>query len=144
MRCERCQQRPAVNELLVMEQGTPVKRKLCRQCTVEVMTGYAPVVKRCPSCQLSHTELMRLRKAGCATCYTVFREDLTKIARQYQQGHDQHTGSVPDHLRTPVERIAERLHKLAGDLKQAVEQEDYERAAKIQKEIKQLEGRGDS
>lgn len=143
MLCERCKQRPAVNEVVVMEQDVPVKKRLCRQCTVELMTGYVPVVKRCPTCQMTRQDLLRVRKAGCATCYTVFRDELIKITRQYQQGHDHHIGSIPDQLRTPHERIEERLDKLAGELNHAVEQEDYERAARIQKEIKQLEGQGD-
>lgn len=127
-----------------MELGEPVKKHLCRQCTVELMTGYVPVVKRCPTCQTTRNDLIRLRKAGCTTCYTVFRDELTKLVRQYQQGHDQHVGSVPDQLRTPHERIEERLEKLAGELERAVELEDYERAARIQKEMKQLKGRGEA
>lgn len=144
MLCERCKRRPAVNEMVIMEDGIPVKRKLCRNCAFEVMTGYVPVVKRCPTCQITQTELQQLRKAGCAHCYTVFRDDLIKMARQYQQGHDHHVGSIPNLLRTPDERIEERLVKLAGELEQAVEQEDYERAARLKKEINQLKGRGEA
>ncbi len=144
MLCERCKRRPAVNEIQVVENGIPVTRKLCRNCTVEIMSGYVPVVKRCPTCQLTQNELAHLRKAGCATCYTVFRDEMIKITRQYQQGHDVHVGSMPDALRTPDERIEERLQKLAGELQRAVEQEDYERAARIKKEIIQLKGQGEA
>lgn len=144
MLCERCKRRPAINEIQVVENGIPVTRRLCRQCTVELMAGCVPAVKRCPGCQLTQTELAHLRKAGCTTCYTVFREELIKITRQYQQGHDEHVGSMPDALRTPDERIEERLAKLAGELERAVEQEDYERAARLKKEINQLKGRGEA
>lgn len=144
MLCERCKQRPVVNEIVVLEQGIPVKRHLCRQCTIELMTGYVPVVKHCPNCQMTQNDLVRLRKAGCATCYTVFRDELIKMTRQYQQGHDQHVGSIPVQLRSPHERIEERLEKLAGELERAVELEDYERAARLQKEIKQLKGQGEA
>lgn len=144
MLCERCKRRPAVNEIVVVENEVTVKRKLCRNCTFEMMTGYVPVVKRCPTCQMTQNELTHLRKAGCANCYTVFREELIKMTRQYQQGHDHHTGSIPDVLRTPNDRIEERLEKLAGELERAVEQEDYERAARIKKEITQLEGQGEA
>ncbi|WP_251139409.1 UvrB/UvrC motif-containing protein [Exiguobacterium sp. s146] len=51
---------------------------------------------------------------------------------------------MPDALRTPDERIEERLAKLAGELERAVEQEDYERAARLKKEINQLKGRGEA
>nr|WP_251128388.1 MULTISPECIES: UvrB/UvrC motif-containing protein [unclassified Exiguobacterium] len=51
---------------------------------------------------------------------------------------------MPDALRTPDERIEERLQKLAGELQRAVEQEDYERAARIKKEIIQLKGQGEA
>ncbi|WP_228616391.1 UvrB/UvrC motif-containing protein [Exiguobacterium sp.] len=85
-----------------------------------------------------------MRKAGCANCYTVFRDDLIKMTRQYQQGHDHHVGSIPNLLRTPDERIEERLVKLAGELERAVEQEDYERAARIKKEMIQLKGQGEA
>ena len=144
MLCERCKRRPAVNEIVVLENGVPTERKLCRNCTVEVMAGYVPVVKRCPTCQMTQSEVVHLRKAGCASCYTVFRDDLIKMARQYQQGHDHHVGSIPDALRTPDERIGERLEKLAGELERAVEQEDYERAARIKKEMTQLKGQGEA
>lgn len=144
MLCERCKQQPAVSELVVLEQGRPVNRHLCHQCILEMMTRYKPVAKRCPKCQLKREDIIRLRKAGCATCYTVFREDLSKLTRQFQQGHDQHVGSIPNDLRTPHERIEERLGKLAGELERAVELEDYELAARLQKEMKQLKGQGES
>ncbi|WP_396128849.1 UvrB/UvrC motif-containing protein [Exiguobacterium mexicanum] len=42
---------------------------------------------------------------------------------------------MPDALRTHDERIEELLAKLAGELERAVEQEDYERAARLKKRL---------
>lgn len=93
--------------------------------------------RKCPVCGAVYSELVAAGKAGCATCYTVFSEELTDVIRA-SHGRAEHEGRVSAGFRARKDRLA-RLEELRGQLKKAVEAEEYERAAGLRDEIRGLE-----
>ncbi|MGQ9708610.1 MAG: UvrB/UvrC motif-containing protein [bacterium] len=81
----------------------------------------------CPGCGMSFAEFKRLGRLGCARCYETFAELLQPLIRRLH-GSVQHIGKSPHQGR---KRAQERLQvqRLRAELKAAIKEEDYERAA---------------
>ncbi|HIZ44635.1 MAG TPA: UvrB/UvrC motif-containing protein [Firmicutes bacterium] len=104
----------------------------------------------CPTCHTAYSDFVRDSRFGCPDCYRVFdllmSENIKKI-----QGSDTHTGKHPlyvhgeDGIRGEADRgsaaPADSLALLQSKLREAVEEEEYELAAKYRDEIKELKER---
>lgn len=93
--------------------------------------------RKCPTCGAVFSELAAAGRMGCAGCYTAFAPELTDVIRA-AHGRVEHRGRVSAGHRARMERTA-RLEALRQQLKQAVEAEEYERAAGLRDEIRSLE-----
>ena len=93
--------------------------------------------KKCPDCGSSYHEIASVGKVGCAKCYETFAEEL---ARSIQSIHGTtcHTGAVPSRQRAKLQRV-EWIKKRKKDLQDAIRREDYEAAARLRDEIRELE-----
>lgn len=94
--------------------------------------------KRCPTCGTTKAEILRGR-AGCPCCFSVFRKEILAFL-------DSRFGSFTypgePYFKNPESRdIARRVEELHEDLMLAVQQEDYERAARIHDEAEKLRRR---
>lgn len=102
-------------------------------------TNELPITK-CKSCGLSYDEFLKQGKFGCADCYSSFGKVINKNFRSIH-GADTHTGKKPKGYESVANRIIKELpeeEKLAIQLQQAIEQEEYEEAAKIRDRIRAL------
>ncbi|HEX4343747.1 MAG TPA: UvrB/UvrC motif-containing protein, partial [Verrucomicrobiae bacterium] len=73
---------------------------------------------------------------GCAECYKTFAEGLESLLKTMHKG-TRHTGKVPAALRQSREQ-ADRLKTLQVKLLKAIQDENFEQAAKLRDEIKQV------
>ncbi|MEO0085472.1 MAG: UvrB/UvrC motif-containing protein [candidate division WOR-3 bacterium] len=91
----------------------------------------------CPSCRMTYAEFKRLGRVGCARCYDAFHDRLVPLVRRIH-GAVQHVGRT---TRSGRKRAQERLtlERLRTDLKQAIEGEDYERAAALRDQLRRAE-----
>ena len=95
--------------------------------------------KKCPQCGCVYADIAKSGKVGCPVCYEIFQDELSRTIRSIH-GTTSHTGNVPAKHRAMQAR-AEQLKKLKRELQQAVEKEDYETAAKLRDEVRQMEAR---
>lgn len=93
--------------------------------------------RKCPACGAVFSELAAEGRVGCAVCYGVFSAELTEVIRA-AHGRAEHRGRVSAGSRARRNKLA-RLEALRSQLKQAVEAEEYERAAGLRDEIRGLE-----
>ena len=94
---------------------------------------------RCPVCGLSYAEFKQTSQLGCSRCYAVFSPLLGPLLKRIH-GNTQHVGKTS---RVTV-RLAEPIQELAQlklDLRSAVQNEAYERAAALRDQIHELEQR---
>ncbi len=96
------------------------------------------VENRCPSCGRTYYEFQKSGKFGCGKCYEVFAKPVRATLRQVQ-GSTSHTGKIPSKQSEGL-RKKRQLAELKAQLSRAVASEDYETAAKLHKEIKEMEG----
>jgi protein arginine kinase activator len=74
---------------------------------------------------------------GCPADYEFFRETLEPLIEKSQAGHTRHCGKIPS--KTPVDtRHQIEMSRLHKDLEAAVAAENYELAARLRDQIKNL------
>ncbi len=97
---------------------------------------------RCAKCGMTWDRLKQDGRAGCAQCYVAFSQELANVMERVQKT-SQHAGKTPRamlkrqmrliHLR---QRRDNRLEMLQRRLKESLERENYEEAAKLRDKIK--------
>ncbi|MCA9279843.1 MAG: UvrB/UvrC motif-containing protein [Phycisphaeraceae bacterium] len=125
-----------------------------------------PAGKACTHCGRTFAEFRRSGLLGCANCYTQFASKLTSILAREHEGATHHVGKVPTRIACSISqptdagdeagqndetdthgRIqaqlveqarADRIALLTNQLKSAVRNEQYERAAALRDELTSL------
>lgn len=91
----------------------------------------------CPNCGITFREFRSQGRLGCPHDYIAFAKELKPLLENIH-GEIQHGGKFPK--RAPhASKLQYRLIKLRSDLRNAIDEEEYERAAKIRDEIQSLE-----
>lgn len=158
MLCDVCQKNQATVFLTQIVDGQMKKVNLCESCSKEKgvtdPTGFALAdlllglgaaqeiekgsqVQRCPVCGFTQTDFKKTGRLGCAACYETFEEGLEGVLKQMHKG-TRHAGKIPARLYRHLE-LDSRMKGLQEDLRKAVEEENYESAAELRDQIRQLE-----
>lgn len=91
---------------------------------------------KCKSCGLTFSEFGKIGRLGCAACYDAFRTELTDILRKIH-GSAEHRGHRAVAATEAIQPVKEEL-RLRDELKKAIEEEDFEAAAKLRDRIREL------
>ncbi|MFQ5864215.1 MAG: UvrB/UvrC motif-containing protein [bacterium] len=88
---------------------------------------------KCRGCGLVWDDFQKTGLFGCDICYDTFREDLKVILRRIH-GSNQHIGSRPKTHRYVVQESD--LKRIKLELQNAIENENFERAAELRDMIR--------
>jgi len=158
--CDVCGKNPATVHLTEIIEGKIIEVHLCEDCAkkkteefqkqfniadflselvdIDSLDKITLSELSCPNCGLSYEEFKNKGRLGCAECYSAFKDKLTPLLRKIH-GSLRHRGKVPKlEMRKELSR-EERIKELKQHLERAVRLEEYEEAARIRDEIKQLE-----
>lgn len=91
----------------------------------------------CPHCGQTFRQFRSQGRIGCAHDYELFRDELLQLLESIH-GSTQHMGKVPKR-HAAAGRSEARLLRLRGELKSAVDSEDYEKAAELRDQIVKIE-----
>lgn len=94
--------------------------------------------RTCPECGMNFEQFRKSGLLGCPTCYDTFEQQLTPLIERAQNGGGHHAGKAPRRAGTSIDRQRER-QRLVKELDEAVNAEQYERAAKIRDTLRSLE-----
>lgn len=92
---------------------------------------------QCPTCKLTFAQFGQIGRLGCGSCVGAFEERLKPLLRRIHAGST-HTGKVPARARIRVRRLRE-LDKLKEELQQKVQKEEFEDAALLRDQIRDME-----
>jgi protein arginine kinase activator len=158
MLCDVCKCNDATVFLTQILDGKMQKVNLCEACSkekgVQDPTGFAladlllgigaaeeiekgAATTRCPVCGFTQADFKKTGRLGCSTCYAAFAEGLSSLLKAMHKGTE-HVGKLPARAQRTL-ALNDRMKSLAEDLRKAVEAENYETAASLRDEIKQLE-----
>ena len=162
MQCCVCKEKPATVHLTQIVGEKMQKLDLCEDCAkakgindptsfamADLMLGLGAsqeldpsagaVEVKCPRCGFSQADFKKSGRLGCPECYKTFAEGLAGLLKTMHKG-TRHTGKAPEALRATREN-ADRMKSLQAKLAKAIKDENYEQAAQLRDEIKQLTGR---
>lgn len=162
MLCNRCQKRLATVHMTKLEQGQLSKIQLCDDCANHQMgsesipqilsaliggesppmdmgqiEGLSQRVVKCESCGSSFNDIHETGRVGCGDCYAAFDENMGLLILKVQ-GADSHRGKIPSRTGVPIVQ-ANRLVELTDLLNRLILSEDYERAAEVRDQIRDLQ-----
>ncbi len=165
MICERCKQQPASVHYTEVINNQKRQMYLCPACAEEAQKAFdlgAPLslhnllaglmgpgnVKevtgneeefRCETCGLSGAAFGKYGLLGCGGCYQYFGERLEPLLRRIH-GSTRHTGKVPQRSRNKY-LLVQEVDRLRAEMREAVEKEEFERAAALRDAIRNLQQR---
>lgn len=161
--CQACKKQPATVHLTdIIPQGEKRERHLCESCAAEEGVGPKPaaplvpineilsglVVQKaaiqqlaelsCPHCKMTFVEFRNTGLLGCPADYDAFEKALVPLIERAHEGYSHHIGKVP--RRIGETRATENdLIRLRKELSRAVDEEQYETAARLRDRIRILE-----
>lgn len=91
----------------------------------------------CPNCGMSYQDFSRTGKIGCSVCYSTFEQRLEPLLRRIH-GASSHTGKIPHRSGGEIE-LKQRIVALRKALHAHVANEEYEQAADLRDQIKEIE-----
>jgi len=91
---------------------------------------------KCPACGFTQSDFKKAGRLGCAECYQTFAGPLEGLLKTMHKG-TRHVGKVPESFRQS-RNLSDRLKSLKKKLAKAIEAEDFEQAAVLRDEIKQV------
>ena len=164
MLCTICKEKPATVHLTQIVGDKMQKLDLCEDCAktkgindptsfgladLDLVLGLGAsqqleqaaggVELKCPRCGFTQADFKKSGRLGCPECYVTFAEGLANLLKTMHKG-TRHTGKAPEALRATREN-ASLLKTLQAKLAKAIKDENYEQAAQLRDEIKQLAGR---
>lgn len=164
MICNICGANEATIHLTEIINGQMVEIHLCETCAQEkgtefkthfnvndLLTGLTDLAKeisgeakisaKCSNCGLTYEEFGRTGRLGCAECYEAFSKLLMPLIKRVQYSL-QHKGKRPSRLAAGVSLLRanqDMLRELQNRLQKLVTNEEFEEAARLRDQIKQLE-----
>jgi protein arginine kinase activator len=130
--CEECAKQKGVNDPTGFSLADLL---LGLGAAQEIEKGSSNPDLHCPACGFTHADFKKAGRLGCAQCYDTFAEGLEGMLKTMHKG-TQHVGKAPQSMRLTKD-LNDRLAQLQKNLKQAVDEENFEQAAAIRDEIKQ-------
>jgi protein arginine kinase activator len=147
--CQDCAEQKGVDQSLEADQFNETMDEAMKQDAAgksSLAGGGTKIYPRqgiaCPGCGLTFSRFKEIGRLGCPECYVAFREGkegLKSLLRRWQ-GSVQHVGKNPRQSGDWVLR-GQKVYELRQEMQKAINAEDYEEAARIRDEIRQLETR---
>ncbi|KJS87943.1 MAG: hypothetical protein JM58_02535 [Peptococcaceae bacterium BICA1-8] len=165
MYCEECQKRPANVHITNIVNGHKVEKHLCEQCAkkqqnpigftffpdspfsnflssmldVDSFTSFDKKDNeiKCEKCAMTYSQFAKGGRLGCDNCYELYGSKLEYLLKRIH-GNVRHTGKIPKRAGKAI-RFRQELNTARVELQKAVLNEEFERAAKLRDEIKELE-----
>ena len=97
--------------------------------------------RTCSVCGITFFEFRHHGRLGCPHDYVCFEEQLEPLIANIH-GETVHVGKRPKRAARDMDNQT-KLIRLRRDMREAVQNEDYERASVLRDEIRQLEGEGE-
>ena len=101
----------------------------------EIEKGSA--TQKCPVCGFTQADFKKTGRLGCSACYRTFAEGLESLLKAMHKGTE-HVGKLPERAARQMQ-LNDKMRALNDNLEKAVAEENYEIAASLRDQIKQLE-----
>jgi len=156
MICEICKKNQATIHFVMNVNGKVTKINICESCAagggMEILASPEKSFnllnkflsslamaetaedKECPTCGKKLSEFKDDGKLGCPRCWDVFREDIVPLLKKL------HGVSFHNRKKSPLrkENKISEAEKIQDELRRAVDEENYEKAAELRDRLRDL------
>lgn len=162
MLCSICKEREATVHLTQITGDKMQKVDLCEECSKtkglndpagfnladlllglgasqEIEQAAGGTELKCARCGFTQADFKKAGRLGCPECYKTFAEGLESLLKSMHKG-TRHVGKTPESMRQNQD-LSDRLKALQKKLAKAIEDENFEQAARLRDEIKQTSAR---
>lgn len=166
MLCQECGKRPATLHFTKIVNGEKTEFHFCEPCAREkgelipgtangfsihnllsglleldpsgkTQAGKPAAQVRCDYCGLTYSQFSKLGRFGCSECYKNFADRLGPLFKRVH-GNTVHVGKVPKRAGQQFQ-MRRKVEQLKRELQFKIEREEFEAAAKLRDEIRELE-----
>ncbi|MCK4547942.1 MAG: UvrB/UvrC motif-containing protein [Candidatus Eisenbacteria sp.] len=163
MLCEKCGKRTATVFYTDIEEGKVTQLHLCKECAEAIGVTHssssganlavsnllagmldggaslddAESDSTCSICGLAYADFKAGGRLGCPNCYDCFSAGLRHLLRRIH-GSNLHEGKAPVSHKEMVDEKRE-VRRLKDLLQRAIDAEEFERAAEIRDQLRELE-----
>ncbi|WP_251553850.1 UvrB/UvrC motif-containing protein [Neobacillus muris] len=95
-------------------------------------------ILQCPHCSMTFPQFLKIGRFGCAHCYETFQDQLKPVLRRLHGGNWTHSGKIPKRIGGGIS-LRKQIDELKKALRESVMQEEFEKAANLRDEIRDLE-----
>jgi protein arginine kinase activator len=165
MTCDVCGKNPATVHLTEIVDEQMSELHLCEECArkkstqmeqqfglSDLLAGLANFDKpqsaaaqeqelslRCPGCGLTYKDFKKVGRLGCGECYNTFKKYLAPLLKRIH-GANLHYGKCPaSKAQAKGSKKKPELQDLRFKLQKAIENEEYEEAARLRDQIRQMQ-----
>lgn len=150
MLCEKCGKREATVKYTQIINGRKSSLNICSACAAQesIFDNFGSLLSFrernetdmavCPCCNMRLSELLRSGRIGCGECYNTFRPHVEALLKKIH-GTSRHIQLEEKEEAKPQAKKSEVV-LLRDKLKEAVEKEDFEEAARLRDLIREKEG----
>ncbi|MDP6633571.1 MAG: UvrB/UvrC motif-containing protein [Phycisphaerae bacterium] len=156
--CDKCG-KPATIHLTEIVDGDKIEKHFCQNCastdgiTIQAEIPIGQLLEdfvlqsesaseaeelECEVCGMKFSDFRDTGLLGCPNDYDVFADAMASVLERAQEGALQHIGKVP-HGSDDTQKRQTAILRLRSELKSAITGEDYERAASLRDQIKELD-----
>jgi protein arginine kinase activator len=90
---------------------------------------------KCTGCGMTFSDFAKSGRFGCGRCYTTFRPQIVKMLSKVH-GATAHKGQMPSPTKVDLVSETSKETQLERDLRDAIAEEDFEKAARIRDQIR--------
>ena len=161
MQCDICAKKKATVHLTEIVDEQMSEMHLCEDCArekssqMEQQFGLADLLAglgdfnkqakesekinlKCPNCTMTYDDFRKFGRLGCSKCYEAFKTHLSTLLRKIH-GSNQHFGKTPVKIPPTERKKIEDLQELKSQLLEAIQMEDFEKAAQLRDKIREIE-----
>lgn len=162
--CEICGKKEATVHLTEIVNEKVTKLHLCEECAKEkgvemeehfglsdLLAGLADLgataepsmvdIVKCHSCGFTYQDFKKTGRLGCGDCYEAFKKQLAPLLKRIH-GADRHVGKIPMMVGKTVKDTI-TLQELKMQMEKAIQQEEFEDAARLRDKIREFEKKND-
>lgn len=160
MKCDLCNKKATVHLTEIVDEQMS-EMHLCEECAREKsvqmeqqfglsdllagLTDFGKQVKsadkidlKCETCGITYDDFRKFGRLGCGNCYEAFKSHLSTLLKKIH-GANHHFGKTPKKMPRADKKKVEDIQDLKNKLMQAIQMEDFEKAAKLRDKIRDIE-----
>lgn len=140
--CEQCANASFENDFSYPDDTFNIQKLLQSLSQQSALHQQQKKPLQCGTCGSTLNSIVQAGKFGCPDCYRTFEARLPDIVARVQANQTEHTGKIPEKSKEYL-KAKRKMEQLKAKLQTLIDTQEFEEAAVIRDEIRDLEKAGE-